>query len=178
MTIAESAKNYLDIYNTQVFIEQFTLKRESKLFLTLPNMEHPSPVSATVSFIYDAFQTGATLYEDNILDKSIADVDTSIESEFTVKLPIMKEHPDIKALVEDISEEYPETEPILNTRETFLNIMPAKKYGIFYSYDIESENSINTMLLDEIFSELGGITDLAYKKTKNYIDLSWYRGEE
>lgn len=178
MTIAESAKNYLDIYNMQVFIEQFTLERESKLSLTLPNMEHPFPVSATVSFIYDAFQTGATLYEDSTLDESIADVDTSIELEFTVKLPIMKEHPDIEALVEEINEEYPDTEPILSTRETFPSIMPVKKYEIFYSYDIEAEDSINTMLLDEIFSELRGIMDLVYKRTKNYIDLSWYRGEE
>jgi len=33
MKIAESAKNYLEIFNMQVFIEQFTLDRESRFSL-------------------------------------------------------------------------------------------------------------------------------------------------
>ncbi len=32
MAIAESAKNYLDIYNMQVLIEQFTLDRRRQVF--------------------------------------------------------------------------------------------------------------------------------------------------
>lgn len=178
MTIAESAKNYLEIYNMQVFIEQFTLDREGRFSLTLPNMEQPFPVSATVSFIYDAFQTGMTLYEDNIQDESSPDVDTSIELEFTVKCPIMKGYPDIEALVEEISEEYPDTEPILTIREIIDGDEPFKEYEIHYSYDISPEDATDSELFDEIFEELKEIMELIYERTESYIDQSWYRGEE
>ncbi|MCL5063077.1 MAG: hypothetical protein M1443_07715 [Nitrospirae bacterium] len=178
MTIAESAKNYLDIYNMQVLIEQFTLDREGRFSLTLPNMEQPFPVSATLSFIYDAFQTGMTLYEDNTLDENNADVDTSIELEFTVKFPIMKDYPDIESLVEEISEEYPDTEPILTIREIIGGDEPFKEYEMHYSYDIEAEDATDSELFDEIFEELKGIMELIYARTENYIDQSWYRGDE
>jgi hypothetical protein len=53
MKIAESAKSFLEVYNIQVFIEQFSLTRESRFSLTLPAMEEPYPVSAVVSLTYD-----------------------------------------------------------------------------------------------------------------------------
>jgi len=175
MAVAESAKNFLDIYNMQVFIEQFTLDRESRLYLTLPKTEPPFPVTATASFAYDALQTGMTVYENGNEDSHD---DNSIALDFVIRLPVMEDYPDIEEILEEISEEFPETEPILSTRETFPSIMPSKEYEIFYSYDIDAEDAINTSLLEEIFSELRGIMDLVYKRTKNYIDLSWYRGEE
>ncbi|MEW6740076.1 MAG: hypothetical protein ACOYU2_04725 [Nitrospirota bacterium] len=177
MTIAESAKNYLDIYNMQVLIEQFTLDREGRFSLTLPNMEQPFPVSATVSFVYDAFQTGMTLYEESTTDED-SDVDTSVELEFTVKLPIMKDYPDIEALIEEVSEEYPDTEPILTIREIIGSDEPFKEYEIHYSYDIEPEDATDSELFDEIFQELKEIMELIYERTENYIDQSWYSGEE
>lgn len=177
MTIAESAKNYLDIYNMQVLIEQFTLDRESRFSLTLPNIEYPFPVSATVSFVYDAFQTGMTLYEENITDED-SDVDTSIELEFTVRLPIMKDYPDIEALIEEIRMEYPDTEPLLTIREIIGSDESFKEYEIHYSYDIEPEDATDSELFDEIFQELKDIMELIYERTENYIDQSWYNGEE
>ncbi len=177
MTIAESAKNHLDIYNMQVLIEQFTLDREGRFSLTLPNMEQPFPVSATVSFVYDAFQTGMTLYEEITTDED-SDVDTSVELEFTIKLPIMKGYPDIEALIDEINEEYPDTEPILMIREIIGSDEPFKEYEIHYSYDIEPEDATDNELFDEIFQELKEIMELIYERTENYIDQSWYSGEE
>ncbi len=173
MAIAESAKNFLDIYNMQTFIEQFTLDRESRIYLTLPEKEPPFLVSATVSFIYDALQTGMTVYENEDSHN-----ENSITLDFVIRLPVMEDYPDIEELLEEISEEFPETEPVLSTRETFPSLMHSREYEIFYSYDIEVENVINTILLDEIFSELRGVMDLIYERTKNYIDSSWYRGED
>jgi hypothetical protein len=177
MRIAESAKNHLDIYNMQVFIEQFTLDRESRFSLSLPEMEPPFPVSAAVSFTYDAFQTGMTIYEEETGENN-SDVDTSLELEFLIKLPIMEEYPDIEALLEEISEEYPDTEPVLIAKEILPNDEPTKEYEISYIYDIESEDVMDSELFDEIFAELKGILELVYKRTKDYIDLSWYRREE
>ena len=34
MKLAESSKNFLEVYNIQVFIEQFSLTRESRFSLT------------------------------------------------------------------------------------------------------------------------------------------------
>src|SRR3974390_2153282 len=92
MKIAESAKNYLEILNMQVFIEQFTLDRESRFSLELPNMEPPYSLMAVVSFTYDAFQTGMTLYDDDAEENSM-DADTSLELEFEINLPIMEDYP-------------------------------------------------------------------------------------
>lgn len=177
MAIAESAKNYLDIFNMQVLIEQFTLDREGKFSLTLPDMEQPFPISATVSFMYDAFQTGMTLYEDNTVGEN-NDVDTSVELEFTVKLPIMKDYPDIELLLEEINEEYPDAEPILTIREIIGSEEPFKEYEIHYSYDIDPEDAKDSELFDEIFQELKDMMELIYERTENYIDYSWYGGEE
>lgn len=188
MKIAESAKNHLEVYNMQVFMEQFNLDREGKVFLTMPYMEPPFPVSAAVSFTYDAFQTGLSIYEENTdegeldVGTSIEDVDTSIELEFTVNLPIMMDGcPDIKTLFEEIDEEYPDTEPVLITKEIFPgdeSDKPTKEYEISYTYDIDSEDIADSELLDEIFEDLKGIMELIYKRTKDYMDLSWYRRKE
>jgi hypothetical protein len=176
MKIAESAKNYLEVYNMQVFIEQFTLDRESRFSLTLPEMEPPFPVSAIASFTYDAFQTGMSLYkedkEDNIYEEN------TMELEFTVRLPIMQGYPDIETLLEEIEKQYPDTEPILTVKETFAVDEPAKEYEIFYAYDIAAEDMLDSELYDEIFEELREIMEIVYNRTKYYIDVSWYRGED
>lgn len=177
MAIAESAKRYLDIYNMQVFIEQFTLDREGKFFLTLPNTEPPFPVTATASFTYDAFQTGMSLYEEDA-DEGNQDVDTSIELEININLPIMNNYPDIEALLEEISEEYPDTEPILTSKEVFPSDESSKEYEISYTYDISSEDVTDSEMFNEIFEELRGILGLIFKRTENYIDTSWYGSEE
>jgi hypothetical protein len=178
MTIAESVKNYLDIYNMQVFIEQFTLDRESKFSVTLPNMQPPYPISATISFIYDAFQTGITLYDEPI-EESSPDVDTSIDLEFTLRLPIMKDFEDISVLIDEIAEEFPDTEPILIIREVISKEEEiVKEYEIHYSYLIDLADALNSELFDETFAELRDILELIYRRTKDYIDYSWYGEEE
>lgn len=178
MTIAESAKKHLDIYNMQVFIEQFTLDRESKFSLTLSDMEQPYPVSASVSFVYDAFQTGMTLHEDTALEESDTDIDTSIELEIAIKLPIMQDHPDIESLFDEVTEEFPDTEPILIAREVTGGEEHFKEYEMHYSYILEPSDAFDADFFDEIFEELKEIMELIYKRTENYIDHSWYGGEE
>lgn len=178
MTIAESAKKHLDIYNMQVFIEQFTLDRESKFSLTLSDMEPPYPVSATVSFVYDAFQTGMTIYEDTSLEESSTDVDTSIELEIAIKLPIMQNYPDIESLLNEVTEEFPDIEPILITREVTGGEEYFKEHEMHYSYIVEPSDAIDTNFFNEIFEELKEIMVLIYERTENYIDHSWYGEEE
>jgi hypothetical protein len=177
MRIAESAKNYLEIFNMQVFIEQFTLDRESRFSLTLPDMEPPFFISAVVSFTYDAFQTGMTLYEEET-DENDMDIDTSLELEFTIKLPLMEGDPAIDELLEEIKEEYPDTEPVLTAKEVLMSDESSKEYEISYIYNIEAEDVMDSELLDQIFNELKDIMQLIYNRTKDYIDLSWYREEE
>lgn len=178
MKIAESAKNHLEIFNMQVFIEQFTLDRESRFSLTLTGMEPPFPVTAVVSFTYDAFQTGMTLYEEDEEDESNSDVDSSIELDFSLKLPVMKGYPAIEALLQEIEEEYPDTEPVLASNEIFPSEENSKEYEISYLYTIDTEEAMDTDLFDQIFEELKEIMELIYRRTKDYIDTSWYREEE
>ena len=191
MKIAESAKNYLEICNMQVFIEQFRLERESRFSLTLPDMKPPFPVSATVSFTYDVFQTGMTMIyreredsdendsedsdenDSENSDENDSDVDASVELDFSIRLPVMEDCPDIEAILEEISEEYPDTEPILISKEIFPDKGPSKDYKISYTYDISLEDVIGGDIFDEIFEELKGILELIHKRTKNYIDSSW-----
>jgi len=126
MRLAESAKNFLELYNMQVFVEQFTLDRESKFSLVLPDTEPPFPVTATLSFIYDAFQTGMTLYEDSSLDKDEADIDTSIELDFTVHFPIMKGAPDMREIIAELEDAYPDMEPALIVKDIWSDEEPLK----------------------------------------------------
>lgn len=178
MKIAEAAKKHLDIFNMQVFIEQFSLDRECKFFLALPNQEPPLPLSATASLTYDAFQTGMTLYEEDEQDDVSTDVDTSIELEFIIMLPIMEGSPDMEAILSEIEEEYPDVEPVLTVKEIFHSDEPSKEYEMAYYYEVDSTELLDSELYEELFSELRGIMDLIYGNTKDYIDHSWYRGEE
>jgi hypothetical protein len=177
MKIAESAKNYLEILNMQVFIEQFTLDRESRFSLALPHMEPPYALMATVAFTYDAFQTGMTLYDDDT-EESTMDADTSLELEFSIKLPIMEDYPSIEALLAEVEEEYPDTQPVLFSKEIIPSEQPSKEYEISYVYDIETNDLGDDELFDQIFEELRSILELIRKRTQDYIDHSWYNSEE
>ena len=178
MKIAESAKNYLEIFNMQVFIEQFTLDRESRFSLALPNMEIPYALTATVSFTYDAFQTGMTLYEDDTTEESSMDADTPLELEFLIKLPIMEDYPNIEALLAEVEEEYPDTQPVLFAKEIIPSEQSSREYEISYIYDIEATDLGDDELFDQLFEELRGILELILKRTQDYIDHSWYSTEE
>jgi hypothetical protein len=176
MRIAESAKNYLELYSMQVFVEQFTLDRECRFFVTLSDLESPFPVSASVSFSFDAFQTGMTLLDDEVEKDS--DVDSSIDLEFTVNLPIMRGSPDVQALLAEVHEDFPDAEALLIFKEIFSGAEPLREYEISYSYSVEAEDIMDAELMDELFEELRGMLDLVYRRTFPHIDTSWYRDQD
>jgi hypothetical protein len=178
MKVAESAKNFLEVYNIQVFIEQFSLTRESRFSLTLPEMQEPYPVSSTVSFTYDVFQTGMSMYDDIKLEEEGVLADNTLELDIVVRLPIMEGYPDIEGLLREIETRYPESEPVLVVKELFGADAPSKEYEISYGYDIEVGDSLQVEVLDGVFEELKGVMELIYEKTKYNIDQSWYRGDD
>jgi hypothetical protein len=178
MKVAESAKNFLEVYNIQVFIEQFSLTRESRFSLTLPEMQEPYPVSSTVSFTYDVFQTGMSMYDDIKLEEEGVLADNTLELDIVVRLPIMEGYPDIEGLLREIETRYPESEPVLIVKELFGADAPSKEYEISYGYDIEVGDSLQVEVLDGVFEELKGVMELIYEKTKYNIDQSWYRGDD
>lgn len=176
MNIVEAARNFLDITNMQVFLEQFSLDRESKIYLTLPQMKPPFPLSAVVSFVYDAHETSISLFEDEEIKDPL---DTSITLNLKILLPLIEDFPDIEDLIEEISEEFPDTEPIMIAKETFPSIIPTKEYEISYEYDISVTEEIDNTYLEEIFEELKDIMELTYQRVRNYIiENPWERFEE
>jgi hypothetical protein len=178
MKLAESSKNFLEVYNIQVFIEQFSLTRESRFSLTLPAMEDPYPVSATVSFTYDVFQTGMSMYDDMKPDDDSVIAENTLELDIVVRLPMMEGYPDIEGLLREIEVQYPESEPVLVVKEFYGAGQPTKEYELSYGYDVEAEDVPKGEVLDGVFEELRGIMELIYEKTKYNIDQSWYQGED
>ena len=178
MKLAESAKNFLEVYNIQVFIEQFSLTRESRFSLTLPDMEDPYPVSATVSFTYDVFQTSMSMYDDIKPEDDSVIAENTIELDILVRLPIMEGYPDIEGLLREIESKYPDSEPVLVVKEFYGAGQPTKEYEVSYGYDVEPEDIPEGDILDGVFEELRGIMELIHEKTKYNIDQSWYRGED
>ena len=148
MKIAESAKSFLEVYNIQVFIEQFSLTRESRFSLTLPGMEEPYPVSAVVSLTYDVFQTSMSMYDDLKPEEDNISSENTLELDVIVRLPIMEGYPDIEGLLREIERQYPETEPVLLVKEFFGAGEPSKEYELSYAYDLESEDITDSEMLD------------------------------
>ncbi|HSW62448.1 MAG TPA: hypothetical protein VLH56_03905 [Dissulfurispiraceae bacterium] len=177
MRIAESARNFLDIYNMQVFIEQFTLDRESRFFVTLPQMEQPYTISAVVSFLYDTFQTSMSIYKQED-DDELPYEESSLTLEFLIKLPMMTGYPDIDKIFAEIEQEFPDTEPSLLVRETISGSETTKEYEIAYAYDIADEDMSDVALYEEIFEELREMLELVHNRTKFHIDSSWYNEED
>ncbi|KAF0181970.1 MAG: hypothetical protein FD164_1458 [Nitrospirae bacterium] len=177
MRIAESARNFLDIFNMQVFIEQFTLDRESRFFVTLPQMEQPYTISAVVSFMYDTFQTSMSIYKQED-DDELPYEESSLTLEVLIKLPMMTGYPDIDKIFAEIEQEFPDTEPSLLVRETISGSETTKEYEIAYAYDIADEDMSDVALYEEIFEELREMLELAHSRTKFHIDSSWYNEED
>jgi hypothetical protein len=177
MKIAEACKNHLEVFNIQVFIEQFSLARESRFSVTLPELAEPYPLSAQISFIYDVFQTGMSMYEE-IKQEEEALNDNLLELDILVRLPMLEGYFDIEGLLLDIEKLYPDSEPVLVAKEYMGSGEQSKEYEISYGYDIDIGESLQTDLLDNIFEELRNIMELVYNKTKFHIDQSWYKGED
>jgi hypothetical protein len=178
MKIAESSKNYLEVYNIQVFIEQFSMTRESRFSLTLPSMEEPYPVSATVSFTYDVFQTSMSMYDDIKMEDEAGIADNVLELDVLIRLPMMEGYPDIEGLLREIERRYPDSEPILISRELTGAGETSKEYEISYGYDVEMAETLQVEVLDGIFEELRGVMELIYDKTRFNIDQSWYKDDD
>jgi len=177
MKIAEACKNHLEVFNIQVFIEQFSLARESRFSVTLPDMEEPYPVSAQISFIYDVFQTGMSMYGEIRQEEENLN-DNLLELDILIRLPMLEGYFDIEGLLRDIEKMYPDSEPVLVSKEYIGAGEQSREYEISYGYDIDVEEPLQADTLDNIFDELHNIMELIYNKTKFHIDQSWYKGED
>ncbi|MCE5312414.1 MAG: hypothetical protein LLF86_04600 [Nitrospiraceae bacterium] len=179
MAIAESARKHLQILSMQVFIEQFSLERESRITLTLPDMDTlPYPLTAVVSFNYDVIQSGATIYKDNLEEREDEEDDNFIEISFSIKLPIMHGNPDLSSLTNDIQEEFPDIEAFLLEKNITGPEEDITEHELSYFYEIDMDDVEETELFDEIFSELREIMSLSHETTRRYVDRSWYEEQD
>ncbi len=179
MAIAESARKHLQILSMQVFIEQFSLERESRITLTLPDMETlPYPLTAVVAFTYDVIQSGATIYKDNLEEKDEDADDNFIELSFNIRLPILHGNPDLSSLTNDIQEEFPDIEPFLLEKNITGPEEDITEHELSYFYEIDMDEADENELFDEIFSELREIMSLAHNMTRRHIDRSWYEEQD
>jgi hypothetical protein len=177
MKIAEACKNHLEVFNIQVFIEQFSMSRESRFSVTLPELQEPYPVSAQISFMYDVFQTGMSMYdEDKPEDEAVND--NLLELDILVRLPMLEDYFDMEGLMQEIEKSFPDSEPVLISKEYSGAGEQSREYEISYGYDIDVSESLDTELLGNIFEELRSVIELVYNKTKFHIDQSWYKGED
>lgn len=173
MKFAESAKKFLDFQNMQVFIEQFSLERETKLFFSLPDRDFSHFYQSTASFIYDVSQTEISLYEDD-LQETDSLYPATTELTFTIDFPSLKGYPDIDGLVRKIEEEFPDIEPILVIKKVFSPFNILYEYELIYTYEINIEEELDLDYIDDIFKEHRDLLSFIYDKTFNYLDLSWY----
>lgn len=176
MMLVEAATRYLDLYSLQVYTEQFTLDRESKLYLTIKDMEPPFNVTASVSYTFDAFQTGLSLFSEENDDGY--DIDTVIDMDFKISLPILKDYPDILALYDEVDDMLEDTDLGLTIKEFIDSEGSYKEYEFNYTYEIDYIEDASMELFEEIFNELKDLMLFIYRKTERYIDTSWYHPEE
>jgi hypothetical protein len=95
-------------------------------------MEDPYPVSATVSFTYDVFQTGMSMYDDMKPEDDSVIAENTLELDILVRLPMMEGYPDIEGLLREIEVQYPESEPVLVVKEFYGAGQPTKEYELSY----------------------------------------------
>lgn len=172
MIILESATKYLELQQMQVLTEQFTLDRESNIILTLPIAETHQLITSEVSYIFDAFQTGFSLLSEDIDEEK--EVDTTIDIDFTIKFPVIKDYPDLTTLYEDLTTMLEDVEPTLIIKEHIDIEGSIKLYELVYSYEIDFVEDMDSELFDELFHELKEVMNYIYEKTEPYIDYSWY----
>ncbi|MCX7914400.1 MAG: hypothetical protein N2511_07435 [Thermodesulfovibrionales bacterium] len=173
MKIAESAKKFLDFQNMQVFIEQYSLERETRLFFSLPDRDFSHLYQSTASFTYDISQTEISLYEEEFLETDSLYQSTT-ELTFTIDFPSLRGYPDIDGLIREIEDEYPDIEPILVIKKVFSPLNVLYEYELIYTYEIDIEGELDLDYIDDIFKEHRDILNFIYDKTFGYLDLSWY----
>lgn len=177
MKIMDAAKNYLEVYDMATLIEQYSLNKESRLSMTLPELKPPYPFSATVTFSYDAQQTSASLLYDE--ESGEEEMDDIVEVDISINLPFLEGYNNVSELFEEIVNNNPEIDPVLIKKEFFRkDLLNAEEYEIVYSYVIGGEELKDSQLYEDIFFELSNILRGIYDKTRFFIEMSWYREHE
>jgi len=175
MRIMDAAKNYMDVYDMATLVEQYSLNKESRLSMTLPEIKPPYPITATVSFSYDVQQTSTSIY----FEEEDDEIDEAIELDIIISLPFMEGYNEMVDLYEEIANEYSELEPVLVKKEFYRkDLVDAEEYEIAYSYVIGGEELKDLQVYEDIFFELSNILRMIYERTKFFIDMSWYREHE
>lgn len=182
MRIMDAAKNYLDVYNMETLIEQYSLNKESKLAMTLPEIKPPYPISATVSFSYNAHQTSFSILFDEEEEEDSEDsfnFEDMVQLDVVINLPFLEGYNHAGELFEELINEYPELDMVLIKKE-FLgkDLIQGEEYEIAYSYTVGGEELKDPQFYEEMFFELSNVLRTIYERTKFYIDMSWYKPEE
>lgn len=180
MRIMDAAKNYLDVYDMSTYIEQYSLNKESKLLMTLPEIKPPYPISATVSFSYNAHQTSNSfLYDEDDEEQDTESFENMVEIDVVIDLPFLEGYNHISELFEEIVNEYPDLDLVLVKKEVIgKDLMQSEEYEIAYSYPASTEELKDLQFYEEMFFELSNILRTIYERTRFYIDMSWYSAED
>lgn len=179
MRLMDAAKNYLDVYEMSTLVEQYSLNKESRLSMTLPELKPPYPLSATITFSYDAEQTSFSLtFDDEEVDDE-EDFTDIVEIDVTIHLPFLEGYNNVSELFEEIVNDNPELDPVLIKKEFFRkDMINGEEYEIIYSYIIGGEELKDPEFYEELFFDLSNILRGIYEKTRFFIEMSWYREQE
>lgn len=178
MKMMEAAKSYLEVYEMATYIEQYSLNKESRLSMTLPELKNPYPISAQISFGYDAQQTSFSL-ESELEEEEESNFGNVIEIDITINLPFLEGYNNVSELFEEIINEYPELDPVLVKKDFYRkDMVNGEEYEIIYSYIIGDEELKDNQFYEEMFFDLSNILKRIYDKTKFFIEMSWYREQE
>ncbi|GAQ94668.1 hypothetical protein TAGGR_1853 [Thermodesulfovibrio aggregans] len=180
MRIMDAAKNYMDVYEMSTFIEQYSLNKESRLSMTLPEIKPPYPINATVSFSYNAHQTSYSMFYDEDEDNQDSDsFENMVEIEVVINLPFLEGYNNVSELFDEIVNEYPDLDLVLVKKEFIgKDLVPSEEYEIVYSYPASLEELKDLQFYEEMFFDLSNILRTIYEKTRFYIDMSWYGAED
>lgn len=177
MKLTESARKYLDFQNMGVFIEQFTLDKESRLFFAFTGRDYAHLYRSNTSFTFDVSQTEMSLYEEELFEAD-PEYHSTTDLIFNIFFPLLKGYPDIDGLIRDIEEEYPDIEPILIIKKTFSPLKTIEEYELSYTYEIDIEGELDINFISEIIKEHKDILNFIYERTVDYLDLKWYREDD
>ncbi len=177
MKIMDASKNYLEVFDMSTLIEQYTLNKESRLSMTLPDLRAPYPFLATVTFSYDAQQTSYSLIDED--EEGSESLSEMVEIDINISLPFLEGYNNISELFEEISNTYPDIDAVLVKKEFFRKDgINGEEYEILYSYILDNEEIKDEQTYEDIFFELSNILRTIYEKTKFYIEMSWYTENE
>lgn len=177
MRMMDAAKNYLEVYEMSTLIEQYTLNKESRLSMTLSELKPPYPITATVSFSYDAQQTSYSLFSE--FDEEEELFEDAIEVDVTISLPFLEGYNNVNDLFDEIANQYTELDPVLVKKEFIRkDLLNGEEYEIVYSYIVGNDELKEADFYEEFFFDLSNILKTIYNKSKFFIETTWYREQE